>query len=190
MWSNKTNAVSHGLFPSWLRKSIGPLLLMAGTTVGVMCIWYIITQTSGSVVEFGASLAADPLAVLAAIADKCRPNAEAGKMLVVFGIIQALLMKYCPGPECGFCFALLCLPLLRFAWLCLARGRVGRDLLSHGEGREREAGPRAKARNVPPGSISPRHPRSHPSPLQQSRARSRPAETSQCTRPTVSAYTR
>ena len=100
MWSNKTNAVSHGLFPSWIRKSIGPLLLVVATTVGVMCIWYIITQTSGSVVEFGSAMAADPVGVLKAIADKCQPNAEAAKMLIVFGVIQAILMKYCPGPEC------------------------------------------------------------------------------------------
>ena len=96
MWSEQnSSAASAGFFPSFLRTTIGPLLLIGVTAPFASLLLSASTQHNGSLLALLAALAASPrAALLAALAP---PTAQMLRVLGAFVAWQLALMRLVPG---------------------------------------------------------------------------------------------
>lgn len=97
MWGNK--GTSHGLFPTWMRTTLGPIMLMTATPMAALLFVHanLNPELDGSLAALGNALLHKPLATLAAALVK--PSRYSIQLLVAFAVWQLLLMRIVPGKE-------------------------------------------------------------------------------------------
>jgi 7-dehydrocholesterol reductase len=95
MWGNK--GTSHGLFPTWMRTTVGPLLLMAATPLVALLFVHANMNLDGSLVKLGEALLADPAGTVRA--SYHAPSWAAVQVLLTFAAFQLALMRLVPGRE-------------------------------------------------------------------------------------------
>lgn len=97
MWSTSSAGASFGLFPSWMRSTLGPLLLIVVTLPFPALIAYACADAAiaGSGVAFARAVAADPLGTIRAALVPLTARALA--VFAAHSAWQLALMRLVPG---------------------------------------------------------------------------------------------
>jgi 7-dehydrocholesterol reductase len=97
MWTTSERGVSQGLFPEWMRATVGPLLIMAITLVFAPLIVFTAASPAllGSLRALLGTLLADPVATLrGAIA---LPTERTWRVLGTLLVSEIALLRVVPG---------------------------------------------------------------------------------------------
>jgi 7-dehydrocholesterol reductase len=97
MWSSSSSGASHGLFPSWIRQTVGPLLLICVTLPFPPVIAFACSDAGigGSGRALVAALLRSPLGVISAALHY--PTAGAVSALAAHTALQIALLRLLPG---------------------------------------------------------------------------------------------
>lgn len=95
MWNSQNSHTGTGLFPSWLRATVGPLLLIAVTLPFSSILLSVSTSYNGSLLSLLDALLTSPLATFRAAL--LLPTATTLSTLACFVIWQLALMRLVPG---------------------------------------------------------------------------------------------
>lgn len=89
------SSISKGLFPDWLRQSIGPLFLMISTPLTVLLMVHTQLNLDGSFLNLWGELKQDAIGTISK--SWVTPSSKAWQYLLIFAAFELIIMRVVPG---------------------------------------------------------------------------------------------